>query len=753
MLSPNLEQTLQQALMYASECHHEFATLEHLLVAMLNDDDVIECLKKNKVKVADLQQEVLIYIKNNLTSIISNNNKEPRPTVAFQRVLQRAAIQVQASGRELVTSLNLLIALFAETESYAVYYLQKYNIDKMMVMTYLNSIMPVSGVEGNSEEENQETDPIEDYCYNLNEQVVERKFNPLVGREKELNRIIQILCRKNKNNPLLLGDAGVGKTALAIGLAEKIVAGKVPEFLKEMTILQLDCGALVAGTRYRGDFEERLKQLIDVLEQKKNIVLFVDEIHTLMGTGAVSGGGLDAMNLIKPALSAGRIKCIGATTYKEYRNYLEKDQAFLRRFQRVDVEEPSFEQTMKILQGVKDGYEQHHHVVYTADALKSAIELSNRYLNGKKLPDKAIDLIDEAGAAFSVKGDKKKKTITPKDIEKTVESLVNVPVSSATSDDKKVLMTLDLDLKKVIFGQNTAIENLVSSIKMSRAGLRDEQKPIGCYLFSGPTGVGKTETAKQLAKLLKVEFLRFDMSEYAEKHSISRLIGAPPGYVGFDQGGLLTDAVDQHPYSVLLLDEVEKAHPDLFNILLQVMDYGKMTDSNGKKIDFSNVILIMTTNAGAADLQKPSMGFIQNLKNDSDVEAIKKFFAPEFRNRLDAVIAFNPLDIEQMKKVCDKFLNQLGDMLLKKKVVLEVAHSAKDWLIKNSFDVANGARPLARLIDQHIKKVLADELLFGKLEKGGKVKILAKDNKIMVVSKTRLGPAKKNADEEELMLF
>lgn len=756
MLSPNLEETLQIALSIAAEKKHEFATLEHLLLAMADDEDAAPMLEACHVNVGALERELETFIEKDLAALIQKKPRDPRPSLAFQRVLQRAAIQVQSSGRDVVTAAHLIIAMFAEKESYALYFLQKNGLTKLDALNYMSHGRGrrVSGIDEDEESLLKEGgEALEAYCVNLNVKAAANRIDPLIGRENEIERTIQILCRRTKNNPLYIGEPGVGKTAIAEGLALKITKGEVPAQLKEAVIYQLDLGALLAGTRYRGDFEERLKEVLGQLENDPNAILFIDEIHTIIGAGATSGGSMDASNLLKPALTSGAMRCIGSTTYKEFRNHMEKDRAFLRRFQKIDVSEPSSEETVKILHGLKSYYEKHHNVLYTNEALKAAVDLSVRYLHDRKLPDKAIDILDEAGAARALKTGKKKKQITAKDIEDVVSKIANIPSKTISSDDREALKNLDRDLKMAVFGQNKAIDSLASSIKLSRAGLREPGKPIGSYLFSGPTGVGKTEVARQLAKTLGVELLRFDMSEYMEKHSVSRLIGTPPGYVGFDQGGLLSDAVDKHPYAVLLLDEIEKAHPDLFNILLQVMDYGRLTDSNGKQIDFSNIILIMTTNAGAADLSKPAMGFARQAREGEDREAIERLFTPEFRNRLDAIIPFGRLDTEIVRRVVDKFLTQLETQLAEKKIELETTFSAREWIIKKGYDDKNGARPLARLIQEHIKKPLAEEMLFGKLVRGGKAKVSAKDGKLLVVCTPLHAGREPKRTEEELTLL
>ncbi|MDE1930578.1 MAG: ATP-dependent Clp protease ATP-binding subunit ClpA, partial [Alphaproteobacteria bacterium] len=653
MLSRNLEKTLHRALGYANERRHEYATLEHLLLALTEDQDAMAVLRACTVDIEKLRRELVNYVDNELVNLVATHVEDAKPTASFQRVLQRAAIHVQSSGREEVTGANVLVALFAERESHAVYFLQEQDRTRFDAVNYIShGIAKAPGrsetrrVQGAEEEERSEKpskrahDALDAYCVNLNKKARNGKIDPLIGRESEVDRTIQILCRRSKNNPLYVGDPGVGKTAIAEGLARRIVQREVPDVLQNATIYGLDMGALLAGTRYRGDFEERLKAVLAELEALPGAILFIDEIHTVIGAGATSGGAMDASNLLKPALASGAIRCIGSTTYKEYRNYFEKDRALVRRFQKIDINEPTVEDSVKILRGLKPYYERHHRVRYTADAIRAAVELSNRYIGDRKLPDKAIDVIDEVGASqMLLPESKRRKTITAKDVEAVVATMARIPPKSVSRDDREVLKNLDRDLRTMVFGQDKAIDALTAAIKLARAGLREAEKPIGSYLFSGPTGVGKTEVARQLARTLGIELKRFDMSEYMERHTVSRLIGAPPGYVGFDQGGLLTDAVDQHPHCVLLLDEIEKAHPDLFNILLQVMDYGKLTDHNGKNVDFRNVILIMTTNAGASDLAKPAIGFGSDVRTGDDEEAINRMFTPEFRNRLDAVIS------------------------------------------------------------------------------------------------------------------
>jgi len=748
MLSRNLEQTLHRALSLASERRHEYATLEHLLLGLLDDTDAATVLRACGVDIDKIRTDLTEFLDKDLAGLATDRPGEPKPTAGFQRVVQRAAIHVQSSNRDEVTGANVLVALFSERESHAVYFLQTQDMTRLDAVNFISHGIAkapgrtqpraAQGSPGESAEPEREEKPgkrgqdaLSNYCVNLNKKAVAGKIDPLIGRDTEIERTIQILCRRTKNNPLYVGDPGVGKTAIAEGLAKRIVEGDVPEVLSNSTIYALDMGALLAGTRYRGDFEERLKAVVTELEAQPNAILFIDEIHTVIGAGATSGGAMDASNLLKPALAQGTLRCIGSTTYKEFRVYFEKDRALVRRFQKIDVNEPSPDDAIKILRGLKVNYEKHHKVRYTDEAIRAAVELSVKYIHDRKLPDKAIDVIDEVGASRMLQPEgKRRKTVTLKDVEEIVAKIARIPPKSVSADDKEVLRHLERDLRSMVFGQDNAIEALSAAIKLSRAGLRDAEKPIGNYLFSGPTGVGKTEVARQLASTLGIELTRFDMSEYMERHSISRLIGAPPGYVGFDQGGLLTDAIDQHPHTVLLLDEIEKAHPDLFNILLQVMDHGKLTDHNGKTVDFRNVILIMTTNAGAADMAKEAIGFGRDERVGEDGEAIKRMFTPEFRNRLDAVIPFAALTQETVGRVVEKFVMQLEAQLADRNVTIELSSSAKEWLAERGYDRLYGARPLARVIQEHIKKPLAEELLFGKLVKGGSVKVTLKDAKL-----------------------
>jgi ATP-dependent Clp protease ATP-binding subunit ClpA len=753
MLSRNLEQTLHRALALASERRHEYATLEHLLLGLTDDSDAATVLKACGVDLDKLRVDLTEFLDKDLAGLATDRPGDPKPTAGFQRVVQRAAIHVQSSGKDEVTGANVLVALFSERESHAVYFLQTQDMTRLDAVNFIShgiakapgrsAPRPVQGSErenkeGNSGGEEREEKPnrrgqdaLSNYCVNLNKKSAAGKIDPLIGRETEIERTIQILCRRTKNNPLYVGDPGVGKTAIAEGLAKRIVEGDVPEVLAKATIFALDMGSLLAGTRYRGDFEERLKAVITELEAHPNAILFIDEIHTVIGAGATSGGAMDASNLLKPALASGTLRCIGSTTYKEFRNYFEKDRALVRRFQKIDVNEPNLEDTVKILRGLKANYEKHHKVRYTEEAIRAAVELSAKYIHDRKLPDKAIDVIDEVGASrMLLPENKRRKTVTLKDVEDIVAKIARIPPKSVSSDDKETLRNLERDLKSMVFGQDKAIEALAVAIKLSRAGLRDPEKPIGNYLFSGPTGVGKTEVARQLAATLGIELVRFDMSEYMERHSVSRLIGAPPGYVGFDQGGMLTDAIDQHPHAVLLLDEIEKAHQDLYNILLQVMDHGKLTDHNGKTVDFRNVILIMTTNAGASDLAKEAIGFGRSGREGEDEDAIKRMFTPEFRNRLDATVAFAALTPEIVARVVEKFVMQLEAQLADRNVTIELSSAAKEWLAERGYDRLYGARPLARVIQENIKKPLAEELLFGRLTKGGAVKVTLKDNKL-----------------------
>ena len=765
MLSRVLENSLHRALSFATERGHEYATLEHLLLSLMDDQDAIAVLRACGVEAEKLQRALIEYLDNELDMLVTDSLEDPKPTAGFQRVLQRAAIHVQSSGREEVTGANVLVAMFSERESHAVYFLQEQDMTRFDAVNYIShGIAKVAGLdenrtvegaeaEGEGEKVNKKgTEALDAYCVNLNKKAEDGKIDPLIGRSDEVDRTIQILCRRTKNNPLYVGDPGVGKTAIAEGLARRIVNSDVPEVLQEVTIYSLDMGALLAGTRYRGDFEERLKAVMTEIELLEGAVMFIDEIHTVIGAGATSGGAMDASNLLKPALQSGSLRCIGSTTYKEYRNHFEKDRALVRRFQKIDVNEPSVDDAVKILRGLKPYYEEHHKVRYTAEALRSAVELSNRYIGDRKLPDKAIDVIDEVGASqMLVAPSKRKKTLGVRDVEHVISKMARIPPKQVSKDDKLALSTLERDLKMVVFGQDKAIASLASAIKLARAGLREAEKPIGSYLFSGPTGVGKTEVARQLANTLGIELVRFDMSEYMERHSVSRLIGAPPGYVGFDQGGMLTDAVDQNPHAVLLLDEIEKAHPDVFNVLLQIMDYGKLTDHNSKTVDFRNVILIMTTNAGAADLAKPAIGFARNERSGEDEEAINRLFTPEFRNRLDSVIPFANLPPEVVGRVVDKFIMQLEEQLADRRVTIALSEGARNWLAKKGYDPNFGARPLGRLIQEKIKQPLSEELLFGKLSKGGAVTVDEKDDELAFVYESapdKSSKSKKDADEE-----
>ena len=744
--SQGLERALHQALTYANERHHEYATLEHLLLALIDDADAGAVMRACNVDLDELKQVLVTYIDTELDNLVTGYDEDSKPTAGFQRVIQRAVIHVQSSGREEVSGANVLVAIFAERESHAAYFLQEQQMTRYDAVNYIShgiakrpgagESRPPRGAEeeqpgsGGAEPEEgagkkkQQQDALTAYCINLNDKARAGRIDPLIGREPEISRTIQVLCRRSKNNPLYVGDPGVGKTAIAEGLAKRVVEGEVPDVLANATIFALDMGTLLAGTRYRGDFEERLKQVVKEIEDYPGSILFIDEIHTVIGAGATSGGAMDASNLLKPALASGAIRCIGSTTYKEYRQFFEKDRALVRRFQKIDVNEPTIPDAIEILKGLKPYFEDFHRVRFTNDAIKTAVELSARYIHDRKLPDKAIDVIDETGASQMLLPEgRRKKTIGIKEIEDTIATMARIPPKTVSKNDAEVLKSLETTLKRVVYGQDKAIEQVTSAIKLARAGLREPEKPIGSYLFAGPTGVGKTEVAKQLAASLGVELIRFDMSEYMERHTVSRLIGAPPGYVGFDQGGLLTDGVDQHPHCVLLLDEIEKAHPDLFNILLQVMDHGKLTDHNGKQVDFRNVILIMTTNAGAADLAKPAIGFKSSERDGDDQEAINRLFAPEFRNRLDAIVQFGNLPIEIVHSVVQKFVLQLEAQLADRGVTFDLSADAVDWLARKGYDRQMGARPLGRIIQQYIKQPLADEVLFGKLKKGGTVKV------------------------------
>ncbi len=733
--SPILEETIHRALTTASERKHELATLEHLLFALLDDKDAQAVIKACDVDIVALRTDVEQYLNDDLSSLIVEEFEESRPTAGFHRVIQRAVIHVQSSGREEVTGANALVALFAERESHAVYFLQERDMTRYDAVNYISHGIAKSGestvsksVQGTGEDspetDEKKADPLEAYCVDLNKKAMEGDIDPLIGRDTEVERCIMVLSRRRKNNPLLVGEPGVGKTAIAEGIARRIVNNDVPDVLADATIYSLDMGALLAGTRYRGDFEERLKAVMERLQELPHAVLFIDEIHTIIGAGATSGGAMDASNLLKPALQSGKLRCMGSTTYKEYRQHFEKDRARARRFNKVDVSEPSPEDAVKILMGLKPYFEEFHKVKYTDEAIQGAVSLSVRHITDRKLPDKAIDVIDEAGARTRlVPVKKRKKKIGIEDIELVISKIARIPPKSISRDDEKALKSLEGDLKRMVFGQDKAIEQVAAAVKLARAGLREPNKPIGSYLFAGPTGVGKTEVAKQLALTQGLELLRFDMSEYMERHTVSRLIGAPPGYVGYDQGGLLTDKVSQNPHCVLLLDEIEKAHPDIYNILLQIMDNGTLTDTNGRTIDFRNVIVIMTTNAGAADAARAEIGFGRGLKDDEGDKAIKRLFTPEFRNRLDAIINFASLSPDDIARIVDKFVIQLEAQLTERKIEFELSKGANAWLAVKGYDKRYGARPLSRTIQEYIKKPLADEILFGKLKNGGLVKV------------------------------
>ena len=761
--SRHLEETLHRAVGYANERRHEYATLEHLLLALADDPEASGVMRACNVDLAQLKKSLTAYVDTELKSLVVDDGEDAKPTAGFQRVIQRAVIHVQSSGRDEVTGANVLVAVFSERESHAAYFLQEQEMTRYDAVNFIahgiakkpgaSEARPVKGAnEGESEERTAKAggEALEAYCVDLNEKARQGKVDPLIGRAAEVERCIQILCRRTKNNPLLVGDPGVGKTAIAEGLARKIVTGDVPEVLAEATIYSLDMGALLAGTRYRGDFEERVKQVVKELETHANAILFIDEIHTVIGAGATSGGAMDASNLLKPALASGTLRCMGSTTYKEFRQHFEKDRALVRRFQKIDVNEPTVEDTIKILRGLKSYYETFHRLRYTEAAIKAAVELSAKYITDRKLPDKAIDVIDEAGASQMLLPEgRRKKVIGQKEVEVVIAKIARIPPKSVSKSDTEALKNLDADLNRVVFGQEEAIQQLSAAMKLARAGLRDPQKPIGCYLFSGPTGVGKTEVARQLASTLGIELLRFDMSEYMERHTVSRLIGAPPGYVGHDQGGLLTDAVDQHPHAVVLLDEIEKAHQDVYNILLQVMDHGALTDAVGKKVDFRNVVLIMTTNAGASENSKNSIGFGRGRVEGEDERAIQRLFTPEFRNRLDAVVNFKALTPEIIREVVQKFVLQLEAQLADRNITIELSDEAADWLAKNGFDELYGARPLARVIQEHIKKPLADEILFGRLVRGGHVKVELKDGKIAFEIDPERGTVERKTDDTE----
>ena len=742
MLSKDLEYTLNAAFQSARDRNHEFMTVEHLLLALFDNAESVAILRACDADIDGLRKELETFLEEN-TPLLASEERETQPTLGFQRVLQRAVFHVQSSGKREVGAPNVLVAIFGEQDSQAVYFLNKQDITRLDVVSHLSH--GLSKTSNNSDNESVSSDvddavdggeaaktPLENYATNLNERALAGKIDPLIGRDTEVHRVVQILCRRRKNNPLLVGEAGVGKTAIAEGLAKMIVDKEVPDVLAESTIYSLDMGALLAGTKYRGDFEKRLKGLLAQIKEEEGAVLFIDEIHTIIGAGSASGGVMDASNLIKPVLSSGDLRCIGSTTYNEYRGIFEKDRALARRFQKVDVGEPSVSETIDILKGLKSRFEEHHKVKYTADSLKTAAELSSRYINDRFMPDKAIDVIDEAGANQRLQPvSKRKKTIGVKEIEAIVAKIARIPAKSVNSSDKAKLRTLERDLKMVIYGQDEAVDMLSTAIKMSRSGLGVTTKPIGSFLFAGPTGVGKTEVCRQLSHILGIELIRFDMSEYMERHAASRLIGAPPGYVGFDQGGLLTEAVNKQPHAVLLFDEIEKAHPDVFNLLLQVMDHGTLTDNNGRKVDFRNVIIIMASNAGAEQMSRASIGFAMQDHSSDGMEAIKRTFTPEFRNRLDAIVQFKALDAVTIANVVDKFIIELEAQLEEKKVVLDIEESAREWLAMHGYDPAMGARPMARTIQDYVKKPLAEELLFGRLVKGGRVSIGVKDDELV----------------------
>jgi len=755
----SLEQAISQAFKFATEKKHQYVTLEHLLLALTDETDARNVMKACNVDVDLLNENLEFYIDNELENIVTTDTKlEPQPTASFQRVIQRSIVHVQSSGKNEVTGANILVALFAERESHATFFLQEQEVTRYDVVNFIShGITKVDNFayggsfDSSSSSSNNKAainSPLETYCVNLNKKAEQNNIDRLIGRTVEVDRLAQILCRRTKNNPLLVGDPGVGKTAIVEGLALKIFNNEVPQVLKSHVIFSLDMGTLIAGTRYRGDFEERLKLIIKEIERNKNYILFIDEIHTLVGAGSTSGSSMDASNMLKPALQAGNIRCIGSTTYNEYRLFFEKDRALQRRFQKIDVPEPTIDEAYKIMYGIRSKYEKFHNVKFTDDAIKASVDLSSKYIGNKKLPDKSIDIIDELGSSEVLKSEnQRKKILDIEDIERIVSQITKIPEKNISVNDRMYLKDLDKNLKRVIFGQDLAIDSLVSSIKLSRSGLRDSNRTIGNYMFSGQTGVGKTELAKQLAKVLGIELIRFDMSEYMERHSVSKLIGAPPGYVGFDQGGLLSEKVDKNPYAVLLIDEIEKAHPDVYNILLQIMDYGKLTDQNGKKIDFRNIILIMTTNAGAEDLQKSQIGFNKSINKDGDLESINKIFSPEFRNRLDSIVQFNILNKDTVKKIVEKFVIELETQLGERDVIINLTDKASNLISKLGFDEKMGARPLNRVIDEKIKKPLADELIHGKLVNGGHVLVDAKNDilvfEINKIEKTSKKPVSK----------
>ena len=755
----SLEQAISQAFKFATEKKHQYVTLEHLLLALTDETDARNVMKACNVDVDLLNENLEFYIDNELENIVTTDAKlEPQPTASFQRVIQRSIVHVQSSGKNEVTGANILVALFAERESHATFFLQEQEVTRYDVVNFIShGITKVDNFayggsfDSSSSSSNNKAatnSPLETYCVNLNKKAEQNNIDRLIGRTVEVDRLAQILCRRTKNNPLLVGDPGVGKTAIVEGLALKIFNNEVPQVLKSHVIFSLDMGTLIAGTRYRGDFEERLKLIIKEIERNKNYILFIDEIHTLVGAGSTSGSSMDASNMLKPALQAGNIRCIGSTTYNEYRLFFEKDRALQRRFQKIDVPEPTIDEAYKIMYGIRSKYEKFHNVKFTDDAIKASVDLSSKYIGNKKLPDKSIDIIDELGSSEVLKSEnQRKKILDIEDIERIVSQITKIPEKNISVNDRMYLKDLDKNLKRVIFGQDLAIDSLVSSIKLSRSGLRDSNRTIGNYMFSGQTGVGKTELAKQLAKVLGIELIRFDMSEYMERHSVSKLIGAPPGYVGFDQGGLLSEKVDKNPYAVLLIDEIEKAHPDVYNILLQIMDYGKLTDQNGKKIDFRNIILIMTTNAGAEDLQKSQIGFNKSINKDGDLESINKIFSPEFRNRLDSIVQFNILNKDTVKKIVEKFVIELETQLGERDVIINLTDKASNLISKLGFDEKMGARPLNRVIDEKIKKPLADELIHGKLVNGGHVLVDAKNDilifEINKIEKTSKKPVSK----------